>query len=77
VVTDVSEECIASIFTVEITESEEYRYQFASGLSPFLVFYPENEGDMFLRNVGSHNIYTAPQDGVLRSHSRENLKSYI
>jgi hypothetical protein len=23
-------------------------------------FYPEDGGDMFLRNVGSHKIYTAP-----------------
>jgi hypothetical protein len=25
------------------------------------VFYPEDGGDTFLRNVGSRNIYTAPQ----------------
>jgi hypothetical protein len=40
-------------------------------------FYSEDGGDMFLRNVGSHKIYTAlhPKDGILRSHRRENLKS--
>jgi hypothetical protein len=40
--------------------------------------YPEDGGDTFLRNVGLHNIYTAPhpEDGILYSHRRENLKSY-
>jgi hypothetical protein len=36
-------------------------------------FYPEDGGDMFLRNVGSH----IPEDGILHSHRRENLKSYM
>jgi hypothetical protein len=31
------------------------RWFLASGF-----FYPEDEGDTFLQNVGSHNIYTAP-----------------
>jgi hypothetical protein len=32
------------------------------------IFYPEDGSDMFLRNVGSHKIYTAPhpEDGVLQ-----------
>jgi hypothetical protein len=30
-------------------------------------FYPEDGGDMFLRNVGSHKIYTAPH--LRRRHS--------
>jgi hypothetical protein len=32
-------------------------------------FYPEDEGDMFLRNVGLHKIYTAPhlEDGILHT----------
>jgi hypothetical protein len=29
-------------------------------------FYPEDEGDTFLRNVGSHKIYTEPY-GILQS----------
>jgi hypothetical protein len=41
-------------------------------------FYPEDGGDKFLRNDSSRKIYTAhiPEDGILRSHRRENLKSY-
>jgi hypothetical protein len=49
--TDVSEECVASIFR----------------------FFT------FLRNVGSNNttrLYI-PEDGIIQSHRRENLKSYI
>jgi hypothetical protein len=40
--------------------------------------YLEDGGDMFSRNVGLHNIYTAPipEGGILHSHRRENLKSY-
>jgi hypothetical protein len=40
--------------------------------------YPEDGGDTFLRNVGSHKISTRrhiPEDGILHSHRRENLKS--
>jgi hypothetical protein len=33
------------------------------------LFYPEDGGDTFLLNIGSHKIYIAP-------HCRENLKSY-
>jgi hypothetical protein len=42
-------------------------------------FYPEDGGETFLRNVGSHKIYTAPhpRHGILHSHRCENLKSYI
>jgi hypothetical protein len=42
-------------------------------------FYPEDGGDTFLRNVGSHKSYTAPhpEDGILHSRRCENLKSYI
>jgi hypothetical protein len=47
--TDVTEERIASSFRVEMREISMNRF-----------FYPENGGDMFLRNVGSHKIYTAP-----------------
>jgi hypothetical protein len=45
--TDVSEERIASIFRVEKPESEEPAWAGGSRR-------------MFLRNVGSHKIYTAP-----------------
>jgi hypothetical protein len=41
-------------------------------------FYPEDGDDMFLRNVGSHKIYTAPHPRIRHLHTqrRENLKSY-
>jgi hypothetical protein len=39
---------------------------------------PEDGGDTFLRNVGSHKItrHHIPQDGTLQSHRCEDLKSY-
>jgi hypothetical protein len=51
--TDVSEESIASIFRIEKSASEESAWFLARGF-----FYPEDGGDTFLRNVGSHKIYT-------------------
>jgi hypothetical protein len=41
-------------------------------------FYYEDGGDTFLRNVGSHKIYTAPHltDGILYSYFHKNFKSY-
>jgi hypothetical protein len=42
-------------------------------------FDPEDEGDMFLRNVGWHwTDYTTyiPENGILHNHRCENLKSY-
>jgi hypothetical protein len=48
--TDVSEERIGSIFRVE-----KFSHLLARGF-----LYPEDRGDTFLRNVGSHKIYTAP-----------------
>jgi hypothetical protein len=60
--TDVSEECIASIFRVEKSGSEELKWAATFSLY-FLArgpFYPEDGGDTFLRNVGSRKIYTAP-----------------
>jgi hypothetical protein len=49
--TDVSKERIASIFRIEkLTRTQ--REQVAAD--------PEDGGDTFLRNVGSHKIYTAP-----------------
>jgi hypothetical protein len=37
-------------------------------------------GAKFLQNVGSyksHTVRNIPEDGILHSHCRENLKSYI
>jgi hypothetical protein len=39
----------------------------------------EDGGDTILRNVGSIHYITrrhTPEDGILHSHRRENLKSY-
>jgi hypothetical protein len=43
------------------------------------VFYPEDGGYKILRNVGSHKttLRHIPENVILRSHRRENLKSYI
>jgi hypothetical protein len=55
--TDVSEERIGSIFRVEKSASAVTcsRWFLARGF-----FYPEDGGDTFFRNVGSHKIYMAP-----------------
>jgi hypothetical protein len=52
--TDVSEERIASIFRLQLAATCS-RWFLARGFS-----YLEDGGDTFLRNVGSHKIYTAP-----------------
>jgi hypothetical protein len=39
-------------------------------------FYPEDGGDMFLRNVSSHNIYTAPHPRRRHSSNPYLLTSY-
>jgi hypothetical protein len=49
--TDISEERISSIFRVQKSASEE---------PAWAGDYPEDAGDTFFRNVGSHKIYTAP-----------------
>jgi predicted RNA binding protein YcfA (HicA-like mRNA interferase family) len=43
-----------------------------------VIFYPEDGGDTFLRNVGSHKNYPAPHPRrrLLHRHRRENLNSY-
>jgi hypothetical protein len=46
-----------------------------AGSSLVEFFYPEDEGDTFLRNVGSTWRHI-PEDGILHSHRRESLKSY-
>jgi hypothetical protein len=65
--TDVSEERIAyNIFRVEKSANEEPA-QFAATCSRWFLVrefsYPEDGGDIFLRNVCSHEIYTAPRLG--------------
>jgi hypothetical protein len=70
--TDISEELITSIFRVDKSASEEPAWAAATCSQWFLArgfFYPENGADMFLRNVGSHKIYTAP-------HHRRRHPSY-
>jgi hypothetical protein len=37
-------------------------------------FYPEDGGDIFLRNVGSHKIYTAPHPRKRHSSKYMSLK---
>jgi hypothetical protein len=57
VLTDVREECIASIFMVEKSAREESALAAATCWRWFLVckfFYPENGGDTIFGNVGSH-----------------------
>jgi hypothetical protein len=70
--TDVSEERFASIFRID---------QFASQLLTLFLsrgfLYPEDWGDMFPRNVGSHKTQTEPHPRILHSQCCENLKSYI
>jgi hypothetical protein len=40
---------------------------------------PDYGGDIFLLNVGSYKSHTAsiPEEGILHSQHRENLKYYI
>jgi hypothetical protein len=54
VLTDVSEEPIASIFRIEDKKksASEPAEQVQQTVGFFLVFYPEDGGDTFLRNVG-------------------------
>jgi hypothetical protein len=63
--TDVSEERIVSIFMVEKSASEEPEW--AGGCS----LQPEDGGDTFLCNVGSHMIYMTPHPR--RRHSSNYL----
>jgi hypothetical protein len=46
------------------------RWFFARGF-----FYPEDGGDTILQSTTSTRRHT-PEDGILHSHRRENLKSY-
>jgi hypothetical protein len=56
--TDVSEEHIASIFRVEKFANQEPAW--ATQFLALGLFYPEDGGDTFLRNVSSHKIYAVP-----------------
>jgi hypothetical protein len=40
---------------------------------------PNDGGDTFLRNIFSYKItrHSIPENVIINSHSRENLKSYI
>jgi hypothetical protein len=65
--TDASEERIASIFRVEKSASEKPAWAGGQQLTTYTrwflarrFFYPEDWGDRFLWNVGSHIIYTTP-----------------
>jgi hypothetical protein len=61
VLTDVSEEHIVSIFRVEKSASEEpVKTPGSQGFVARGFFFPEDGDDKFLRNVGSHKIYTVP-----------------
>jgi hypothetical protein len=57
--TDISEECITSIFRVGNQPSKETACSVWLGI-PRLILDPENGSDNFLRNIGSHTDYTAP-----------------
>jgi hypothetical protein len=59
---DVSEEPIPSIFRVERSAATCSSWFLASGF-----FYPQDGGDTFLRNFGSHKIYTAPHPRKLHT----------
>jgi hypothetical protein len=45
---------------------------------PLALFYPEDGGDTFFRNVGSYKTAQChiPEDGILNTHCCENLKFY-
>jgi hypothetical protein len=88
--TDVSEECISSIFTVKIISELETTLEATSNCSTLLVtanVIPSSLilatlmmeairsfGISVLTRVTRRNI---PDDGILHSHRRENFKSYI
>jgi hypothetical protein len=69
--TDVSEEHVASIFSVE---------KYTKRLTLLFLacfFYPEDGSDMFLRSVLTRSTRRCiPKDGILHSNRRENLNSH-
>jgi hypothetical protein len=48
------------IFRVGEKGEETPRARYQREQVPAVFFYPEDGGDTFLRNIGQHNIYTAP-----------------
>jgi hypothetical protein len=71
--TDISEERIASIFRVEKSASEEPAWAACTWRRWLLVrgfLYPEDGSNTFLRNVGSHKIYTVPHPRRRRSSNK-------
>jgi hypothetical protein len=60
--TDVSENCITFVFKVETQPSQKP----ANSRWLDLTRHPEDGGDTFLRNVGSHTDYTALYHGNIR-----------
>jgi hypothetical protein len=74
--TDVSEKCIASIFMVEKFASEPPAHA-ASSLADFSTMKMKatrsSETSFHTTSTRRH----IPEDGILHSHRRENLKSYI
>jgi hypothetical protein len=73
--TDVSEERIASIFRIDNTRATNQTESVCSHLLKLVprsrIIYPEDRGDTFLWNVGSHKIYMAPH--TRRRHSSDNI----
>jgi hypothetical protein len=56
--TYVSEECITSVFRIENQSSRKPARSRWLDILSLLIFDPEDGGDTFLRNVGSHRHYT-------------------
>jgi hypothetical protein len=71
--TDVSEERIASIFRVEKSASEEPAW---AGSCSCLKMEAIRSSETSVQSTTSTQRHT-PEDGILHSHRRENLKSYI
>jgi hypothetical protein len=78
--TDVSEERIAFIFRVDKSICEEPTWAGGSDCSHLLTLFPRSR--IFLLSRWKRSVYTRstwrpiPEDGILHSHGRENLKSY-
>jgi hypothetical protein len=72
--TDVSEECIASIFRVENSAVTCSRWFLARGF-----FYLEDSGDTFLWNVGSQDLHGAisQKTAFFNEHFLQNLFHFI
>jgi hypothetical protein len=76
--TDVTEECIASVFRVENPRARNQREQLAG--SPLSDFSTLKTEAIRSSETSDHTISKRrhiPEDDILHSHRRENLKSYI